>query len=82
MSRFCVYLMVMILLLFSRCEARPFNPNLEKRKVVKSNEALIRIARELLSNVQFGNEDLKRTQFQTNRKSPGGPDPRHHSKNQ
>ncbi|TQD88226.1 hypothetical protein C1H46_026287 [Malus baccata] len=84
-----------MLLLFSSAEIRPLNPSelpvkkqnnpsqLEKRNVTRSSQALAGSARELLNIwLRKQERDAQRTHYNPKQLSPGGPDPRHHYKNQ
>ncbi|OAY54809.1 hypothetical protein MANES_03G103300v8 [Manihot esculenta] len=73
--RILLYLLL-VLLLFSRLEARPIHDQLSNERRITSL-SLIERAKEVLS------ESMKRQEMiggfnQSLRRSPGGPDPRHH----
>ena len=76
--RFWVCL-ILVVLSFVRTEPQPFSPFIEGNGR-KSLGAFIEQAKEEFKE-RLRREDDNRNTYKLERQSPGGPDPKHHSKN-
>nr|DAD17770.1 TPA_asm: hypothetical protein HUJ06_019233 [Nelumbo nucifera]DAD24771.1 TPA_asm: hypothetical protein HUJ06_026235 [Nelumbo nucifera] len=61
-----------------RSEPRPLQPFLEGRTLSESFKTLINGAREAFK-AGLGKQEPSKSQYESKRLSPGGPDPQHHS---
>lgn len=70
--------LMLVIVSFSGSETRPLSPFIEENNLSRSFRSMLEGAKQAFSFGVLKNENTNKSQNESKRLSPGGPDPQHH----